>query len=131
MTKWSERLETHHREIDDAHREFLRLLEDIKEAVDDGAGRERIVELILILQRYVLVHFENEEAYMLRVGCPAHAANCSAHSVFREKLEHWLTILTMSGSPVSVLMDVHRESSAWIESHILNIDCKLRGCPKG
>jgi hypothetical protein len=34
----------------------------------------------------------------------------------------------MGGTPVSMLLDVHRESIAWIEAHILNVDCRLRGC---
>lgn len=128
MTLWDDRFATGHQQIDDEHREFCRQLDDIKQAITEGAGREQIVQLIVVLQKYVLRHFGREEAYMLRVNCPAMKANCAAHRELETKLERWLEVLTMSGTPVSVLTDVHRESTAWIADHILNIDCKLRGC---
>ena len=128
MTTWNERLETGHAQIDADHKEFFRQLHAVKVAVDGGAGRERMVELITILQQYVLGHFSREEAHMVRVACPALGANRNAHRDFAQRLDRWLELLTMSGTPVSMLLDVHRESVSWIEAHIINIDCRLRGC---
>ncbi len=128
MTAWSARFETGHPKVDAEHREFFRQLNTLKEAVDDGAGREVVVELITILQRYAQGHFEREEDHMERFGCEALEANRAAHREFSRKLEGWIEILTFSGTPVSVLLDVHRESTAWIEKHIVNVDCRLRGC---
>ncbi len=128
MTTWNERFETGHAQIDAEHQEFFRQLQALKVAVEAGAGRERVVELIGILQKYVLGHFAREEAHMARVACPALGANCAAHRDFALKLDRWLEILTMSGTQVSMLLDVHRESISWIEAHIINIDCRLRGC---
>ncbi len=130
MPFWNEKLETHHPNIDADHCELFRMLESFKAAVEGGAGREQIVELIIILQRYALEHFTREEAYMERIQCPTLKANCAAHRDFEQKLEHWLVILTMAGSPVSVMMDVHREAFDWIENHILRVDCGLRHCSR-
>ncbi len=128
MTSWSSRFETGHPQIDAEHRELFVHLNALKAAVDAGAGRERTVELIVILQKYALGHFAREESHMRRVNCPARDQNCAAHRDFSRKLDGWLDLLTFSGTPVSVLLDVHRESIAWIESHIVNVDCQLRGC---
>lgn len=128
MTLWDERFATGHRQIDDEHQAFCRQLDAIKQAIDGGAGREQIVQLIVVLQKYALGHFAREEAHMLRFKCPAQRENCRAHRELETKLERWLEILTMSGAPVSVLTDVHREFSTWITDHILTIDCQLRGC---
>ncbi len=128
MKLWDERFATGHQQIDDEHRSFCSQLDGIKQAIAEGAGREQIVQLIVVLQKYALRHFAREEAYMLRVNCPAQKANCTAHRELEAKLERWLELLTMSGAPVSVLSDVHRESTSWIADHILNIDCQLRGC---
>ena len=128
MTQWSPHLETGHAQIDSEHRELLAQLQSLKDAVDGGAGRERIAELIKILQAYVLGHFAREEAHMQRVNCPATELNRAAHRVFEHKLEGWLFLLSASGSPVSMLQDVHREACAWIEDHILKCDCQLRRC---
>jgi hemerythrin len=128
MKQWNETLETGHRQIDGEHQEFFRQLRVLKEAMDLGAGRERIVELIVLLQKYVLGHFAREEAYMRKVACPTLALNVEEHRKFAAKFERWLDLLTMGGAPVSVMIDVHRESSAWIENHITHVDCGLRGC---
>ena len=128
MTQWNPHLETGHARIDAEHRELLTQLQALKDAVDGGAGRERIAELIRILQSYVLGHFAREEAHMLRVQCPAADLNRAAHRELEHKLEGCLFLLSASGSPVSMLLDVHREACAWIEEHILNCDCQLRQC---
>ncbi len=130
MITWSHELETGHGQIDAEHREFIRQLNELKIAIDGGAGRERTVELIVLLQKYVLGHFAREETHMQRVGCPSHKRNCAAHAEFEGKLAGWLELLTYSGTPVSLLSEVHRESVAWIVAHIKNVDCGLRGCPK-
>ena len=128
MTNWSPRFETGHDQIDAEHREFFVKLNALKQTLEAGAGRERIVELILLLQRYVLGHFAREELLMRRTSCPAYETNRAAHREFERKLEGWLALLSTSGSSVSLLLDVHREAFAWIEDHILNCDCQLRGC---
>lgn len=128
MITWSERFETGQAQIDAEHREFFAQINALKEAVDRGAGRERIVELVILLQKYSLGHFAREEAHMQRIACPAAKENTCAHREFSAKLDGWLELLTMSGAPVSFLVDVQREATAWIEAHILNVDCRMRGC---
>ncbi len=128
MTIWSPRFETGHAHLDAEHRAFFDQLNRLQDAIESGAGREKIVEMITILQQYSLGHFAREEDHMRKVHCPAIDANCSAHRSFSAKLDGWLELLSTSGSPVTLLRDIHRESSAWIESHILKIDCQLRGC---
>ena len=128
MPHWNPNFETGHVAIDAEHREFVRQLDLLKTAIDAGAGREKVVDLIVVLQHYVLGHFAREEAHMLRVGCPAHEANCAAHREFALKFDHWLELLTFAGTPVSLLLEVHHESLAWITRHILKVDCSLRAC---
>lgn len=125
---WNEELRTGHEMIDREHREFLRQLDELKTALDTGAGRERMVDLITILQKYVLGHFAREEAYMREVGCPTLEQNMAAHREFVGRFDRWIDFLTTHGMPVSILRDVHRESLAWINGHIVHIDCGLRGC---
>ena len=128
MPTWNDNLETGHALIDADHRELFHQLNALKTSVQQGAGRERIVELIVVLQHYVLGHFAREEVHMARIACPAMQANCAAHREFALKLDRWLELLTMPGTPVSLLLDVHRESIAWIEQHITHVDCRMRGC---
>lgn len=128
MPIWDASLETGHPQIDAEHRAFFEQLRSLRDAIDAGAGRERTIEMILLLQRYAIMHFAREEVYMRRVSCPALEENAAAHGAFLVKLDDWLNLLTITGSPTAVLSDVHRESTAWIKAHIAGVDCQLRGC---
>lgn len=128
MPRLHPNLETGHAQIDAEHCEFIERLGAMRDAIDRGAGREQIVELIVILQKYALLHFSSEEAYMQRVGCPAFEVNCAAHRDFAQKLDAWLELLGTSGSSVSLLSDIQREASSWMLGHIVNVDCTLRSC---
>ena len=128
MTTWNPDLETGHAEIDADHRQLFAQLNDLKTAIDSGAGRERMVDLITILLGYALQHFAREEAHMQRVNCPAITDNIDAHRDFARKLDGWLVLLSTGGMSASIMIDVHREAAAWIEAHILKVDCRLRGC---
>ena len=115
MTNWNPRFEAGQAEIDADHREFFAKLSVLKQVIEVGAGRERIVELINLLQRYVLGHFAREESLVRRTNRPAYEVNRAAHREFAHKLEGWLALLSTNGSPMSLLLDVHREAFAWIE----------------
>jgi hemerythrin len=128
MSTWNPRFETGHPNIDAEHQEFFRRLDSVRTAIDAGEGRERIIDMITILQQYTLGHFSREEAHMRRVNCPALVANCTEHQEFAHRLDAWLTLLSTGVEPISLLVDIHREATAWIESHIVNIDCQLRNC---
>jgi hemerythrin len=128
MTSWDSRLETGHPHIDEEHREVFRQLASLNEAIEKGAGRERVVELIGFLHKYAAGHFAREEAYMRRINCPAIADNQAAHRQFLGKLGNWLSLLMISGTPASVIRDVHRESIDWVTTHIADVDCRMRGC---
>lgn len=130
MTPWGSRFETGHPLIDAEHKEIFRKLDAIESAIEVGAGREVIVELIGTLQKYALQHFSREEEHMLEVRCPAYGENCVAHRVFEKKFNGWIHLLCTSGSSVTLVQDIRRETSTWIEGHIVNIDCRLRACPR-
>ena len=126
MLLWEARLETSHPDIDREHRQIFAQLNEIEDALRQGAGRERIIDMILFLQQYTLVHFSREESVMACTNCSRHKANCSAHRRFEERLEAWIAVLSSPGMPVSVLEDIHAETCRWIHAHIGQVDVGLR-----
>lgn len=92
-----------------------------------GVGKEQVIQLVSFLNRYSREHFAREELHMARVSCPSAAANKQAHEEFVAKLDGWLAKL-QTGASLSLVLEVHRETSRWIGAHIVNVDCKLRGC---
>lgn len=128
MISWSSALETGHDFVDADHKKLIAQLNALSDALHRGEGKESIMGMLIFLNSYAREHFAREEAHMQRVGCPAHAENCRAHADFVAKLETWITRLKSAGASTSLVLDVHREASAWIRNHIVGVDCKLRGC---
>jgi len=128
MIDWSERFDTGDPQIDADHREFFRRIEALKTAFAGGAPANRATELLKLLHEHALAHFQREEHAMARANCGAHHANCAAHQEFARKLEGWTQLLCLSGATPSLVEDIHRESAAWMQHHILRVDCQLRGC---
>jgi len=127
MIPWTPALETGHPVIDDDHRKLIASLNELDSALKKGAGKEQVVQLLSFLNRYSREHFAREEAHMTRVNCPSKDANVKAHNEFVAKLDGWLAKL-QAGPSLSVVLEVHRETSRWITAHIVGVDCKLRGC---
>ena len=129
MIIWSEEFETGHPAIDQDHREICERLNQIEVALDRGAGREQIAEMVSLLQNYTLVHFQREEDAMACAKCPRHGENCAAHTQFAARLDRWLEVLTIPCMNGTILRDVHAESCRWIQQHIRKIDSSLRQVP--
>ena len=127
MIQWTAALETGHQQIDNDHRRLVASLNELDAALKNGLGKDQVVQLVAFLNSYSREHFAREEAHMTRVQCPSAAANQMAHQEFVAKLDGWLARL-QAGSSLSLVLEVHRETSRWIQSHILGVDCKLRGC---
>jgi hemerythrin-like metal-binding protein len=120
-------LNTGHAIVDQDHQQLIASLNDLEAALAQGAGREQVEQIIGFLNTYTREHFSREEAHMQRVGCPAHAENCSAHRAFEAKLDGWVTKL-QNGPSTSLVLEVYRETASWVRNHILRVDCKLRNC---
>ena len=128
MITWNTSLETGHTIVDTDHKQLIAQLNALSDALHEGEGREKITGMIVFLNSYAREHFAREEAHMQRIGCSAYAENCQAHRQFTSKLDGWVEKLRSSGASTSLVLEVHREASAWIRNHIIGCDCKLRGC---
>ena len=127
MIQWNASLATGHPQVDQDHQKLIVSLNELEIALKEGAGKEQVSQLIAFLNRYAREHFSREEAHMLRVGCPAHEENKREHAQFVAKLDGWVHRLN-EGVSTALVLEIFRETSAWIRVHIVRTDCKLRGC---
>ncbi len=130
MIQWNDTLATGHPVVDNDHKQLIQSLNELDEALKRGAGKEQVVAIIAFLNKYTREHFYREEAYMTKVGCPSRIENCAAHAALIAKLDGWVKRLE-AGVNTSLVLEVYRETSQWIQGHILKVDCKLRGCKLG
>jgi hemerythrin len=128
MIQWNDSLATGHSMVDRDHQQLIASLNGLEAALKSGAGRERVESQIAFLNEYARGHFAREEVHMQRVSCPAYADNCREHQRFVARLDGWVARLQSEGATTSLVLEVYRDTSAWIGSHILKTDCQLRCC---
>ena len=91
---------------------------------------ESVLHCIGFLENYVTAHFSEEEECMDRCRCPAHLANKKAHAEFMGFFKRFKRRLDHEGQRPEALRELHEACQLWIQTHIMNIDLQLRGCPE-
>jgi hemerythrin len=130
MIKWQPAFETGIPVVDADHRALIDQINGLSDALREGAAKEKLAASLVFLNRYVREHFQREESIMQVARCPAHRENCAAHAALTTKLDGWVARLQTGGATTSLVLEVHRECSAWLQGHILRVDCKLRDCTR-
>jgi hemerythrin len=128
MINWQPTLETGIPVVDRDHRALIDQINGLSDALHAGVAKEKLADALVFLNRYVREHFQREENIMQIARCPAHRENCAAHAALTSKLDAWVARLQTGGATTSLVLEVHRDCSAWIQAHIVRIDCKLRDC---
>jgi len=128
MIQWNASLATGHSIVDQDHQRLIASLNELDDALKNGVGKDRIAMQIAFLNEYARSHFVREEAHMQRVGCPAYARNCREHELFVARLDGWVSRLKSEGATTSLVLEVYRDTAAWIGGHIIKTDCQLRDC---
>ena len=132
MLQWNEKFETGHSLIDTQHKmliTYINRLEGV--ARNTNPNREEaefILQLIGFMETYIDVHFKQEEACMESYRCPAHQENKAAHRDFLIFFRQFKLRYEAEGFRTDVLKELHETCSTWIQSHIMQIDVRLKPC---
>jgi len=128
MIIWNSSLETGNPVVDNDHKALIAQINSLEEALKLGTAKEQLAQMIGFLNKYVRAHFAREEAIMQTVKCPSSGQNCTAHRALISKLDGWVDRLNTAGATTSLVLEIYRESAAWLRQHIVSVDCQLRGC---
>ena len=127
--KWDEvAMSTGMRDIDGQHQEWIRKINELDQAVENGMGIDNIFNALAFLVQYTDLHFSHEEDRMLACNCPALAENRRAHARFRLRLDELLIWLKEEQPTSREVVAIKKELEEWVSHHIRTIDIKLRGC---
>ncbi len=130
---WTDAMRTGSVEIDFQHRELIRQVESLHEAMRQGRGKEELARTLDFMAQYVKRHFAAEEALMERVQCPAAQENKDAHGKLIERLGELRRKFDQEGANTTLLLEMYQELSKWLANHICKVDAQLRLClePQG
>ncbi len=116
---WDESLSVNIPHIDDQHKYLINLLNRLHNAAQTDDTSE-VVETLLGMRSYAIVHFADEEEILREHGYPDLDSHIKKHRLFIKKTEGYLKELEVS--PLAVVSDLLRYLNNWLINHIRHED---------
>ncbi len=108
--------------IDDQHKQLIGTINILYEAMQEGKGRDVLVEVFDRLAEYTTIHFSTEENYMVMYSYPDYILHKKEHhfciakvSEFKKKFDEGSINLTVE--LFTFLVD-------WLHKHLITMDQK-------
>ena len=122
---WKKEFEVGYAKVDDQHKELVRIINSLADAMGSGKGKEELGKVLHFLAEYTVSHFGTEEALMKNHNYPGFPAHKKIHE---DLLAQVGDLVTKFDSGKSVLtVQVMNFLQDWLIKHIQGEDTKLAG----
>jgi hemerythrin len=125
-SKWSTQLITGNKEIDEHHFVIIRKLYEVEQLSKLEHSKNEIMDALLFLETYTLMHFAKEEKIMAELACPAAEENKQQHAVFNKYIHALNQKFAQGDLPENSLQAIEQELSDWVTNHIQKVDMKIK-----
>ena len=123
FVEWSDALSVGVVEIDDQHKELIKMLNKLNTAIHGGWGKETRREVIDQLVEYTRVHFTTEESVMSIAGYPDVEAHKRKHHDLILKVKDYVS--KYEKNPDASSYDLLFFLKQWLTEHIIKSDKAL------
>jgi hemerythrin len=127
---WNDSMSTGVAEVDEQHKELIRMLNSLSDALRSGKAKDEIENILVFAGEYAQKHFKCEERYFARYDCPACPQNKAEHEKFIARFTELMQDFQAQGGSFALVMKIYNELSNWLVNHILGVDTKLRATVK-
>lgn len=122
--EWSNSLSSGVEWQDRHHKEMVKRVNSLLDAMSAGMGREEVEKLFRFLDSYFIVHFDAEEQAMNRYNFPGAVEHLEEHTAFIEDIST-LKREYLNGSSAGLVIKVQRHVVDWLINHIGGLDKAL------
>ena len=123
---WKEKYRIGVKRIDEQHMELFKRVSDflvIIENKDSWEDKlEKVKETMSFMQEYVIVHFDDEEAYQELIGYPEIENHKIAHSKFKEGINDYVRIFQEEGYSEEKIQEFGGKLMTWLIMHVCKMD---------
>lgn len=128
MIEWRDDLATGFDEIDVQHKTLIKLINGLKQTVEDKqtVDRVKVWEMLQFLEGYAGIHFDREEECMKKTQCPVAEENIKGHKQFMEKFHELQDRFDNETDLSALLQEIFDMASDWIMNHICKTDVELK-----
>ncbi len=118
MVNWSDGLSVNVSSIDQQHKKWIGMINDLHEAMKQGKGNDVMGKILSGIVDYTKTHFATEERYFKQYNYPDAEAHIKIHNGFVEKVVQLQTDFNKGGLGLSIkAMDVLKD---WFVNHIID-----------
>lgn len=126
MLRWDATMETKVATVDAQHKELVRQVNGLLDAMKAGKGKDVVADVLVFLGKYAVEHFGMEETLMKRHNYPDFQKHKAIHEAFKKDFGALAKNLDGSGAQGSLAtIEVQRRVIDWLKSHILSVDQEL------
>jgi len=126
LIEWKDSLSVEVAEIDAQHKELVRMINELNDAMLEGKARDVLSNIIGGLASYTVSHFGNEEKYFARFGYAGAIAHKGEHDRFVKKVGEYKEQFDSGAIMLSV--EIMRFLKDWLVNHIQGTDKKYIPC---
>jgi len=123
--QWKDDLSIGIDEIDEQHKELIKKLNNLAEAILQQKGTDQIVRAMRFMENYADTHFSTEEKYMERYNYIDLQHQKDDHERFKNVVKKLKRELESEGVSESFAALVQRYLIDWLILHIKNSDLKF------
>jgi len=120
---WDEKLITGIRLIDEQHKNLVKMINDLHDAMSIGKGKQTVAKVIQELVDYTVSHFSTEEKFMIKYSYPWTLPHKSEHKNFVEKVSDFQK--GYNEGKLSLTIEIMSFLKDWLVNHIQSTDKKL------
>jgi len=125
MYKWDDRLKVNHPKIDQDHKLIIEKARELSECMMRGQGKEKIVQTVDFLNKYVKTHFEEEEKIQKKHGFPDLEAHQKNHRYFIEQLGALTIKIKEDPNSSKNAIELNKLIAGWFINHIKRMDVEV------
>ncbi|QJB56679.1 bacteriohemerythrin [Pseudodesulfovibrio sp. zrk46] len=121
--QWNKELSVGVNEIDDQHKELIKIANLLLETVEGPPDRNMVDSAIKQLREYTVFHFNSEEALMTEVRYPERGEHHAQHRKLKNDVKQFQRDMYEQQIPEPAVVLAFLRS--WLLNHILTFDRKL------
>jgi hemerythrin len=118
--KWKEEMSVGLDSIDAQHKELFRLINAFYNRIVEKVGKSAILQAIVDLENYTLIHFNEEERLMKAASYPYLTEHQKEHQQFIETVANFRK--RYEGGRLLLSLEVTGFVKQWITDHIMKTD---------
>jgi hemerythrin len=118
--KWDQRFSVNIKVIDEQHKKWIGMLNNLHDAMRLGKGRDMVGSVLGELVDYTKVHFSTEERLMEKYGYALYSGHKKLHEDMVREVE--LLQSKYEAGETTLTIDVMQFLKNWLSEHIIGTD---------